>query len=96
MEGNFNNIRDRIQIEIDTNISSKHIYSLLLKILMPCEIIACCICLGLFFVIQMKPLPEGGVQTNIEVIYLTLSIVFAFIFLITLIVYRLIKIGKEG
>lgn len=96
MEGNFNNIKDRIQIEKDTNVSTKNIYSLLLKILMPFEIIACCICLGLFFVIQMKPLPEGGVQNNIEVIYLTLSIVFVFIFLITLMIYQLIKNRKGG
>lgn len=96
MKENFNNIREKIQIEKDTNGSSKNIYSLLLKILMPCEIIAFCICLGLFFVIRMKPLPEGGVQNNIEVIYLTLCIVFAFIFLITLIVHHLLSNRKGG
>lgn len=97
MEGNFNYIRDKIQIGKDTHTSTKKIYLLLLKVLMPCELIACCICFGLFFVFQMKPLPEGGeVQNNIEVIYLTLSIVFLFILLITFIIYQMVKSRKGG
>lgn len=97
MEGDFNCIRDKIQIGKDTHTSTKKIYLVLLKVLMPCELIACCICFGLFFVLQMKPLPEDGeVQNSIEVIYLTLSIAFLFILLITFIIYQLMRKRKEG
>lgn len=90
MEENFSNIKDRIQIEV----APKNIYSIILKILMPCEIIVSCICFGLFFLKQMKALPENTAKKNIETILLTLGIGFFVIFVITLIIYRVVKYRK--